>query len=93
MRFFTSDLIKNLAASDPKDVADELRSADLLPKSTYDEISSDENKKEIARKIVIAVTDKVVAQSTNFRRFVLILQRTNLHDLAVLLEDQLIFGK
>ena len=40
MRTCTSEVIDHLAAIDPKEVADKLYSADLLPKSTYDEISS-----------------------------------------------------
>ena len=85
----TEEMIATLTANDPKSIGDALLAAGLLPRNVHSKLSLQSIAAEKARQIVAAVTDKVIAKSDDFAKFISVLKKTRLNNLAKLLQDKL----
>ena len=86
----TDTMIDHLAANDTLSIAAALKSAGLLPPNVYSElllISTIPTVK--ASQIAEAVTLQVIATPSNFSKFISVLQKKQLIDLAKILQDKL----
>ena len=85
----TDKIIDHLAANDPLSVGASLVSAGLLPLNIHSEISLPGTPADRARKIAEAMTLQVNATPSNFSKFISVLQKKRLNDLAKMLQDKL----
>ena len=88
MTMSTAAVIDCLEANDPMAVADQLKAEELLPDDIYDNLDK-KTRRERAREITTAVTNKVKYQPKNFNKFIGVLKKRNLHQLVVTLEGNL----
>ncbi len=84
----TAFIIKNIELNDHMRTADELYSASLLEKDTYDELRRESDPRKIARTITSTINETVKLNSENFAKFIGCLRNLdNLESLATKLEQ------
>ena len=89
MKQCTDTMIDHLAANDALSFGDALKSDGLLPLNAYSELLLASTPTVKARQIVQAVTLQVNAKPSNFSKFISVLQKKQLTDLANILQDKL----
>ena len=85
----TDKMIDHLAANDTLDIAAALKSAGLLPPNVYSELLLTNTATFKARQIAEAVALQVNATPSNFSKFISVLQKKQLNDMAKILQDKL----